>query len=514
MTRDAEELRAQTYDSLATTLRSMGDAVITVDSHGAITFVNPAGERLLGMVSTAAVGTTLADMLPLPNRSRGGNLADLFLEGRTASARVELTLPSPDGELVVEHRINLLMGRDRATPSGAVVTLTDITARRKDELRSEFLAALGLTLTSTHTVVGVLDDACRAISPELAEECAICVMDRHSSELHFAAWPAAARQRLEERLAERSDSAATQKICDHFASDEVPTFLGHEREVVACIDGGRLVGVLQLFRPRRLGVDAQFAEEFGRRVALALDNAWLMEQLAAAVRVRDEFLAVVSHDLRNPLGSLVLVADGLREELGPHAGVENYAASIERAVERMNRLIQDLLDAEAISAGRLSVTLEEVRAESLLRECQALFASQARERDVDLAVEIESDLPPVRADRHRMLQVLSNLVSNAVKFADGGRVLLSAFRSPDGVRLAVTDDGPGIPPEHLPQLFDRFWSGDSTARGVGLGLAIAKGIVEAHGSQLVVASELGEGSRFEFELARWEERVQRRGLTR
>ncbi|MGI8402985.1 MAG: sensor histidine kinase [Gemmatimonadaceae bacterium] len=171
----------------------------------------------------------------------------------------------------------------------------------------------------------------------------------------------------------------------------------------------------------------------------------------------------------------------------------------------MNRLIQDLLSVTTIEAGRLSIAPQKMSVTDLLREAAETLGPIAREKSLTFTTSAADDLPLVRADSSRVLQVFSNLVGNAVKFTPaGGAITLSAVRAGDNVQCSVTDTGPGIPPAQIPRLFGKFWQAKrGDGRGVGLGLAIARGIVEAHGGTIDVTSELGRGSVFTFALPVW-----------
>jgi PAS domain S-box-containing protein len=224
------------------------------------------------------------------------------------------------------------------------------------------------------------------------------------------------------------------------------------------------------------------------------------EALREAVRAREETLAVVSHDLRNPLGSISASAELLQEvSLSPEK-LRMQLEFIRRAAERGNRLIDDLLDVSRIDAGVLAVRPGRCTVGSLIDEAVAALAPRAVERSIELTVNVPPDLPDLWADHDRMLQVLGNLLGNALRHTpEGGRVDVAAGLADDDerVRLAVRDTGPGIPEEDQARLFDRYWRRDRTARsGAGLGLAIVKGIVEAHGGRVTVDSVEGEGACF------------------
>ena len=224
------------------------------------------------------------------------------------------------------------------------------------------------------------------------------------------------------------------------------------------------------------------------------------DALREAVQARDEVLAVVSHDLRNPVGTIAAAAELLAEvEIPADRQTENLDI-IQRAAERINRLIQDLLDVTQIEAGRLSVRAEALDVAGVIEDAVSHARLQASLENIQVSSEIPASLPPVEADRDRILQVLANLIENAVKFTpEGGSVAVSASPAGEGVSITVSDNGPGIEPEVQDHLFDRFWKGHR-ASGAGLGLAIVKGILKAHGADVRVESEVGSGSAFSFTL--------------
>lgn len=269
--------------------------------------------------------------------------------------------------------------------------------------------------------------------------------------------------------------------------------------------GGSLVAVLLS------GVLALGVTDMVRRVVMnevgrvTLDG--LYDEAQRIIDAREEILSIVAHDLRNPLNTISMATTLLIEEPGPEPVRVSQLRIIKRAGERMNHLVQDLLSVTTIEAGRLSIATRKVAVHSLLREAAEMLEPIAREKSITFAVTGAEDLPVVRADPARVLQVLSNLVGNAVKFTPaGGSITLSAVRADGGVRCAVTDTGPGIPPAQIQRLFGKFWQAKrGDGRGVGLGLAIARGIVEAHGGTIDVRSEVGRGSVFSFALPVWGE---------
>lgn len=248
--------------------------------------------------------------------------------------------------------------------------------------------------------------------------------------------------------------------------------------------GERIVGIAEDITERLA------AEESTRRVAAA----------EARVAARDEVIAVVSHDLRSPLNSVAMSA-ALLSTPQPEDRRQKYLGVIQRSTEQMTRLVQDLLDVAKIEAGKFAVAPSPVEISGVILETQEAFHAQAELKSIQLVAEGTEDRGTAWADRERLLQVLANLVGNALKFTpEGGSIVIRATPSGDGfVRFSVSDTGPGIIPEQAAYLFERFWQA-STAdhRGAGLGLAIVKGIVEAHGGHVSVTSEPGAGSTFSF----------------
>ncbi|MFL5351039.1 ATP-binding protein [Archangium sp.] len=266
---------------------------------------------------------------------------------------------------------------------------------------------------------------------------------------------------------------------------------------------------------RRYGPnDLALAEDLCVRASLAIDNARLFGESRRATRAREDLLAVVSHDLKNPLGVVQLASALLMRGAQGKPGteqVQKQAGRIQAAAERMGRLISDLLDWGRIEAGGLPLEPSEQDVASLVMEAMESVRPLAEARGLRVAAELEDDGVQVKCDRTRVLQVLGNLLGNAVKFTpDGGQLTVGARVQQGEVRLWVRDTGSGIKPEALPHVFERYWQAkDAESRGTGLGLYIAKGIVEAHGGRIWAQSEWGQGSTFSFTLPTASQRATR-----
>ena len=259
-------------------------------------------------------------------------------------------------------------------------------------------------------------------------------------------------------------------------------------------------------RPWRLA-EIEAAEDLRRR-AIELDLAKQITRAEEAVHHRDEMVAILSHDLKNPLNVIQLSAAVVRQQVSGDARAENAVKVVERAVGRMNSLILNLLDLAKIEAGRFELSLQPYLASRLVTDAFVTLAPLAESKSIRLTCDDGGDAS-VHTDAERFFQVLSNLVGNAIKFTPaGGAVTVSVLATEREVRFAVRDTGPGIVAVELAHIFDRYWQARrGSSAGAGLGLYIAKGIVEAHGGRIWAESTVGHGATFYFALPSDRERV-------
>ncbi|QRK13419.1 HAMP domain-containing histidine kinase [Archangium violaceum] len=273
---------------------------------------------------------------------------------------------------------------------------------------------------------------------------------------------------------------------------------------------GRTLGVMSLIsaRPERYGsADVVLFEALAQRIAAVVDSALLFQQAQDAVRWREELLAVVSHDIKTPLlvvrmnAELLLKAARPPDEERRRHG-RRHVEMILRATDQMRELIAGILDRARLQGMPMPLAPQPWTVDELFHQALEVLRPLASNKHQDLVVEVGPGLPRVRADRERVLQVLSNLVGNAIKFTPSSGTVILRARKVDGmVRISVKDNGPGISPEDVPHLFERFWRASSVSeRGTGLGLSIVKSIVEAHGGSLWVETQVGRGSTFFFTL--------------
>jgi signal transduction histidine kinase len=291
---------------------------------------------------------------------------------------------------------------------------------------------------------------------------------------------------------ERFDAAIANLVADEqgafeFASINGEKFATRTLEIVIVTTAlGLLLGsALAWGSIRRLGsryASEREATDVARRASAA----------------REEFLTIISHDLRNPL-TTIMMGSAVLEQLTEDPFVLKHSGTISNAALRMRHMIEELLDAAKLETGKLQLRQECCDVSSLFESTIALFQARAAQDGLELTATVDRETG-VFADRERILRVLSNLVGNAMKFVTTGGISVEARRLDTFVRFEVKDSGAGIPADSLPHLFERHWQGQPRDRGLGLGLYICKQIVVTHGGDIGVESELGVGTTFWFTL--------------
>lgn len=413
---------------------------------------------------------------------------------------------------------------------GVSVFFRDITVRKHHELRLRLLAEAGHVLASSLDYHETLRRVAELAVPRMADWAGVDVVQGDELRRLAVVHTDPQKQSLAEEVAQRwpagpdSASARVQRtrkplllpeisdamLIEAAHSDEhlaILRTLGLRSAMVVPLEArGQVLGTISFVAAESgrtyTDDDVAFARQLADRAALAVDNARLYGEAQNASRARDELMAIVSHDLRSPLNAVTAGASLLLDIPLSDAKRQEQLRAIKRSAQRMERLTRDLLDLTRIEAGYLPVEVAPHDVRSLLDEALNAATHAAGRTGVFLSFEVEDDLPPVQADRQRILQVLDNLLTNAIRYTpQGGRVTVAADVRGDGVCLRVVDTGPGIPPEVRRHVFDRYWQGEGPSRGgAGLGLAIAKGIVEAHGGEIGVESEVGRGTTFHFTL--------------
>ncbi len=393
-------------------------------------------------------------------------------------------------------------------------------AAEREERRAAFLASAVQELTTSLDDRQTIATLARLIVPNLAQACTIDIVGSDGTLRRGAA--AHRNHELEAKLAAEIGETRTDvpEVVRRAMNDRearlVNSLTGEEESgkpastgamlLVPLVSRGQNFGIVIAVAPEGRPFtkdDMALFSELARNASLGVDNARLYAGVQQAVRAREEVLAIVSHDLRNPLSAITLAASLLKmsETLSPDD--RQQIETIDVGAKRMSRLIEDLLDITRLEGGkRLPIEPAPVEVSSLLEEVNELFKAQAAATSVTLQVRKPDKISPVYADRHRVMQVLSNLIGNSLKFTPAGGVVAIAAEQRDGeVLFMESDTGPGIEKEHLEDVFSPYWQAKRAERlGAGLGLPIAKGIVEAHGGRIWVESEPGKGTMFLFTL--------------
>ena len=515
------------------------DGIISMDESHRIVLFNAGAEEIFGYHRDEVMGRPLAVLLP--DRFRGAHREHVqrFAEGNLPARRMgerrEISGLRKDGtEFPAEASISRL-----DTPEGRIFTVVirDITDRKRAEETQRFLADASAVLARSLDYETTLAGLARIALPRLADWCTIDVVVDGGLRRIQVAHADAEIDPLAQRLMsyppapDRSHPAiavvetgeaemvgpVTTAFLDRVARDgehrAILDRLGAEAVLVLPLTArNHTLGALTLVssRPGRSfdEEDRLLAEELARRAAMAVDNARLYRESREAVAARDEVLGVVSHDLGNPLSAILVTTRVLERLVGAEApeAVREQIRGMRTAASQMERLIRDLLEIRRIEAGQLHLAVRPEPVSSLVETAVSGMRPLAEERKIELTARVEAPSGArVLADPDRVQRVFSNLLGNALKFTPaGGRVNVVAEAS-DGdmeagiVAFRVEDSGPGMTEEERSRVFDRFWqAGHQGSHGIGLGLAIARGLVEAHGGEIEVRSEPGAGSTFRF----------------
>jgi PAS domain S-box-containing protein len=519
---------------LAGVVTISADAIICVDETQSIIFFNDGAESIFGYTADEILGQPLEVLIP--ERFRGDHASHVRRFGASGSRARKM---GERGQISGLRKNGEEFPADAAIshlerPDGKIyaVVLRDVTERRRAHDMQRFLAVAGETFASSLGAEETLANVTRLAVPQLADACIVNLY--HGDQFHGVAAAhrnSAMAVALEQRRVENPIDLAgahpvaevirTGRLVRISTNPDASTYKVPSQPDILDIFGqmpsdglvlpltarGQLLGVIGLYREKAFydEQDVFLAEEIARRAALAIDNARLHDLVHVGIRARDDMIGIVSHDLRNPVNAVKMLTgvmlDRERDEPLSSEMVE-YATIIRQAAEQMDALIRDLLDVTRVEAGRLKVDARVEDTEELLSDALRTLAPVAGQKAMKLRLNSPDDLPPVLADRERIAQALSNLVGNAIKFSPAGSEVLVRVEVLEGeVLFSVTDRGMGMTTEQLLHAFDRFWQSSRTDRqGAGLGLAITKGIIEAHHGRIWAESQPGNGSTFHFTL--------------
>ena len=387
-----------------------------------------------------------------------------------------LTKPFVNAEVLLRVRNLLhtraLYGAQRAARAAA----------EQAERRAALLAEASRVLAASLDTRTALAQLARVLVPDFADHCVVDLVEGGTTSRVAAGGAAAGAQ----------------------AADEVPDRVLDVPLRAPSAHVGRIELRRSKARPAFAAEEAALAGELARRAAVAVEYARMFADARTATEDRERILAVVAHDLRTPLAALLMDAEMLRTRRASDgdAGQTKTANRMYATARRMDGLIEDLLEVARVDRGALALDLRGHAPGDLVAQAADMLRPLAESSGLALHARSDAGGAVVRADDTRVLQVLSNLVGNAVKFTPApGAVELAAEVGDGECRISVRDTGPGIPPDQVPHLFGAFWQArHADRRGLGLGLAIARGIVEAHGGRIWAESEVGRGTTFCFTL--------------
>ncbi|QRO00266.1 PAS domain S-box protein [Archangium violaceum] len=510
------------------------DAIISIDEAQRITIFNSGAEAIFGYSASEVLGQPFDRLIPERFRANHHRLVEAFAAGHEQARgmgerRLVLGLRKNGEEFPAEAAISKLEVDGRRI---LTAILRDVSVRKRVEEEQRFLARAGEILSSSLDIERTLSSVAHVAVRSLADWCIVYLLEGEQVR----------RAEVAHRMPEQQElAAAVQRIplgmhqprlVHEVMMRREPLLVPHvsAEQLTAMSQGPEHLALLQRLEPRSLmciplvagerplgallfissapgraydAVDLEFARGLGRLASLAVENARLYQSARRATQARDEVLGIVAHDLRSPLNAIVLSTQLMQRQVEARGGGNGdrspeLLGTILSSARRMSRLIDDLLDVTRMEAGQLSIHPSPQSTGALLRD--AVEAARPQAGAVQLVLGETPGLPPVLADRDRLLQVFSNLLGNALKFTPpGGEVRVGARVEDGAVCFFVRDTGPGISPEAVERIFDRFWQLDrADRRGAGLGLSIAKGLIEAHGGRIRVSSEPGQGSTFFF----------------
>ncbi|HET9956788.1 MAG TPA: PAS domain S-box protein [Polyangiaceae bacterium] len=532
----ADRLRA----SLATTLRSIGDALIATDQNGAITMMNGVAEALTDWTEAEARGHPLPDVFHVINehtRQLVANPVERVLEtGGVVGLANHTVLISRAGREIPIEDSGAPIRNDRGAIEGVVLVFRDVSERKHEESRQAFLADATSVLAGSLDYEQTVAQVAQLAVPRLADWCAVDLIvegeraPRRLAVAHVDPAKVHLAKELNAKYPPNPDAPAGVPNVLRTGRSELYPEIPDELLVARCVNEDHLhiarelglrsaLMVPLMAQGRVLGAmsfiystsgrtyteeDLRFAEELARRCANAIENAraYRAEQKARrgadiANRAKDEFLAIVSHELRTPLNAIMGWAKMLTTREFDERRGRSALETIERNAIAMAQLIEDLLDMSRVISGKLRIEVQQVEVARVVDAAIESIRPAAFAKGIELVTSLDRNVPAIMGDPTRLQQIVWNLLSNAVKFSPkGGRVQVLLRESGTALEVSVTDDGKGIAPEFLPHVFDAFRQEDASPSrsrgGLGLGLAITRQLVELHGGQIIAHSE-GEG---------------------
>jgi PAS domain S-box-containing protein len=533
VTRTNERLKKTSEDLqvFVELIENSTDFIGIADPNGKPIFVNRAGRRMVGISDDYAIENTQIPQYYSPDQHSFATdviyktmMEQGHWEGETSfrNWQTEESIPVSDTHFLIRQP-----GSERILGMGTITR--DISDRKRIENDQRFLAQVSSILFSSFNYENSINKMAQLVVGDLADFCIVDIIEIRrvatTSRDPASAWKSdllfgnALDRKLQMLVGQALETRKAQLI-EHMSSEIISSLSQNEEHLkvldaanlkslisVPLIAHGKLVGVIAFATSASSKAykqsDLHLAEQLSERAAIAIENAQLYNEARAAVKIREEVLSIVSHDLKNPLTVVALMANQLKRlKQFSLNQPSDYAIRIQRAVDKMQTLIDDLLDFSKIQGGKFLIKKTRENPNDIIFPVLELVKTQIEAKSQNLEVDISPSLPDVACEAHRINQVLSNLLGNAIKFTpNGGTIRLTAREAVDEIMISISDTGPGISPEQLPKIFDRYWQAQGTKHmGTGLGLSIVKGIIEAHGAKIWVESQVGKGSSFFFTL--------------
>jgi PAS domain S-box-containing protein len=498
---------------IAITLASIGDAVVTTDNQGRVIFLNPVAEALTGWTFADAHGRPSSEIFRIHNQQTGESVVSpvetVLRTGNTVALANHTVLISRQGKRIpIEDSAAPIRAGIDPLAQGVVLVFRDVSGKYEQELlNAEHLLHLE---QSEAKLRNVLDSALDAVV-EMDNQGLIARWSPQAERVFGFTQAEAVGKRMSETIVPQRYRLAHEAGMRHYLATGEGPVLNKRIEIFAVTKEAREIPVELSITPIRAGKEVSFCaflRDISERKAAEIERASLMGELTEAVRTRDEFIAIASHELKTPISSLRLQFQMAARQLekqdvrvySPEA-VNKRVGSVNRQLERMARLIDQMFDASRVTAGKLELSIERTDLSALVVE----VVSEFRERFAIAGCILDARVAPQLVgnfDGYRIEQVLANLLTNAMKYGEGSPVTVTLERAHECARLTVEDRGPGIEPGSLERIFNQYERASSGSKigGLGLGLYISRDIVEAHQGTIRVESELGKGSIFVLEL--------------
>ena len=520
-----------------TTLASIGDAVIATNRDGRVVFLNRVAQALTGWNEEVAAGQPLEAVFQILDEETQ----------QTATNPAQRALAEDDLVVLADRTVLVSKSGDRrpvedsaapirdqnGTISGVVLVFRDVSEQRRIADTSRLLADVSAALVGSLHYQSVLREVAELTVPALGDLCFFDVLNA-DDEIERIGWKhvdadksslaAEVRQFVPGRLAEHhpiNEALRTgQSVLVAEVTNDWLRKIAISAEHLDFLRSLQLSAVMTV--PMRIGERSfgtmtfahcasnrgyssemvALAEEIARRTALAVQNAKLFEQLRDADRKKDEFLALLAHELRNPLAPIRNAVEFLRLKGPSDPELQEARDMIERQIVHMVRLVDDLLDVSRITRGKVELHIERLDLARIIQTALETSRPLVEASKQELFVDLPTEPLAIECDLTRLAQVVSNLINNSAKYTrEGGRIWLSARKDHHWAEISVRDNGLGIPSNMLPQVFEMFTQVDRTLGrshgGLGIGLTVVRRLVEMHGGTVEARSEgLDKGSEF------------------